>query len=178
MSTSPPTALNLYICHRSGRSDSPALDLVAALEGLSRGRLVAHCSANFEFGRTWHADTARALDSADVMLLLLGSKDLDWDWWLCEVGYFSARHPGAPVLCLHRPGIQIPAPLQAWNPGPADQARVHSLLRDLLVEPPHRLRPDILEPDKAPVLKMLTGMILRCCAASQSAVQDESSRPA
>lgn len=170
----PNKPFTIFFSHRAGRSSNAALDLVAAVEGFSRGRIVAHCSAHFGLHEQWSDDAQHALHSSDWLILLFADKSIEWDWWLWELGYFTATamRPNQRTLCLHHPGIDLPAPLRRWRPRPATPQEAHTLLVSIFKDDPLAIRPDLFNPEKESILSMLIGLVLRCCAVHARPTED------
>ena len=42
---------------------------------------------------------------------------MEWDWCLYETGFFAGSHEPSNkrLVCLHRAGVELPGPLQAWE---------------------------------------------------------------
>lgn len=138
--------LRIFLSHKLGKSKEKAQKVATALSILANDRMTICYSANFDRGDQWENKIREGLDSSDWFILLYDGPDVNHDWCLWEAGYFRANmksNPDKRLICLHDPRHNIPGPLRGFTPVPARQDEVYDLFRQIYLDEPWKIRPEL-----------------------------------
>ena len=94
-----------------------AMQIKTKFEDLGGDRLDVYVSELIPAGEQWDPKIHQWLKESDWLLLLYTGPGVEWDWCLYETGFFAGSHDTSNkrLVCLHRAGVELPGPLQAWE---------------------------------------------------------------
>ena len=102
----------------------------------------------FSYGKKWREEIERELDAADWLIFLATGQEKDWGFCLFECGFFSrmidrpdGRRRLLKTFC--RPKDDVHPALQAFNALRISEDEVVKLLREIYVDAPYALKPDL-----------------------------------
>src|ERR1700730_17552605 len=140
--------LTVFISHKL-QSRERAMDIAGALSAFGGDRVQVHYSGKYMAGINWRNQIEHDLTEASWLILLYEGPQAEWDWCLFETGFFSAKMKGSQterlLICLHSPEHTVPSPLQAFNSVPATAARVQGLFRQIYVDKPWEISPNLFQ---------------------------------
>jgi len=140
--------LTIFISHKL-ESRANAAILAGNLSVFGGDRIKVLYSGNYLFGVNWQKEIEEGLTKASMLILLYEGPHIAWDWCLFETGFFRAKMMDSPtprfLTCLHRPEQEVPAPLKSFNPVPATQEGVEKLFRQIYVQKPWEISPNLFQ---------------------------------
>jgi hypothetical protein len=142
--------LRIFISHKMP-TDTPLAEAIGARLALFGGnQVILSHAGRFRRGDRWRQAIERELDAADWLIFLATGQNEDWGFCLFECGYFSTRMSGRadrPKLLktFCRRGDPVHAALKEFNALEASVPEVVRLLKEIYVEPPYAIKPDVGE---------------------------------
>jgi hypothetical protein len=140
--------LTIFISHKLQSRDR-VTEIAGALSAFGGDRVQVHYSGKYMAGINWRNQIEHDLTEASWLILLYEGPQIEWDWCLFETGFFRAKMNESPterlLICLHSPEHTVPSPLQAFNAVPATESRVEDLFRQIYVEKPWEIAPNLFQ---------------------------------
>ena len=143
-------SLRIFISHKMPTDTLLAEEIGARLALFGGNRVFVSHAGRFRYGNRWREEIQRALDAADWLIFLATGQNEDWGFCLFECGYFSNRmseRADRPKLLktFCRRGDPVHAALKEFNALEISVPAVVKLLKEIYVEPPYAIKPDLGE---------------------------------
>ena len=139
--------LVVFISHKLQSSDR-AREIALALSAFERSRIRMNYSGKYKAGINYRHQIENDLTDASWLILLYEGPKFEWDWCLFEIGFFTAKMDSKKdpkLICLHDPEHEVPAPIQNFNPLPATPDKLKDFFRQIYVDEPWNIYPNLFE---------------------------------
>jgi hypothetical protein len=144
--------LAIFISHKLQSRDR-AKEIAGALSAFGVHRIRMHYSGKYAAGINYRQQIETDLTAASWLILLYEGPQFEWDWCLFEIGFFTAKMQGSKkdprLICLHSPEYQVPGPIENFNSLPATPEKLKDFFRQIYVEDPWKIYPNVFEENEA-----------------------------
>ena len=161
--------LVVFISHKL-QSSERVREIAGALSAFGGPRIQMHYSGKYEAGINYRQQIERDLTAASWLILLYEGPEFQWEWCLFEIGFFTAKMQDSKkdprLICLHSPEHKVPDPIQNFNSLPATPQKLKEFFRQIYVNEPWRIYPNVFEENKALVDTNIERIVSAVCAKS------------
>lgn len=141
--------INIFISHKMPKDSDAASTIGDLIAEHSESKIKILLAEQFPAGAQLASQITKAIQSADIFILLYTGEDQDWGYCLLEAGRFEAtlgEKPTRQIVVFHDPEVSKPKALGEYISVPVPKAgatQLYEFLHQLYIE--KEISPDIKE---------------------------------
>jgi hypothetical protein len=129
--------VTIFISHKMPKDSDTTSSIGQLIATHSGNKIKINLAEDFRKGSQLSSDITKAIQTADIFLLLYTGEDQDWGYCLLEAGQFQASlgsDAKRSIVVFHDPDISVPQALSEFISVPITENPVFEFLKQLYVD--------------------------------------------